>query len=94
MCIVLKTVETVSNATLQPVECLCSYDVTADFTSVPVDLASKIIEDLLEQDTLLHDRTVLSVQNIIEASGFCLHNTYFLFQNKFYGQVEGPLLVP
>ena len=37
----------------------------------------------------LNDRTVLSVQNIIELLGFCLHNTYFSFQNKFYEQVEG-----
>ena len=34
-------------------------------------------------------RTVLLVQNIIELLGFCLHNTYFSFQNKFYMQVEG-----
>ena len=37
----------------------------------------------------LNDRTVLSVQNIIELFGFCLHNTYFSFENKFYEQVEG-----
>ena len=35
-----------------------------------------------------NDRTVLSVQNITELLGFCLHNTYFSFQNKFYEQVE------
>ena len=33
--------------------------------------------------------SVLSVQNIIELLGFCLHNSYFSFQNKFYKQVEG-----
>ena len=32
---------------------------------------------------------VLSVQNIIELLGFCLHNTYFSFQNKFYEHIEG-----
>ena len=59
------------------------------FTSVPIDPALNIIQDLLEQDDTLTDRTVLSVQNIIEILGFCLHNTYFSFQNKFYEQVEG-----
>ena len=44
---------------------------------------------LLEQDTLLHDRTVLSVQNIIQLLGFYLHNTYFSFQGQFYEEVEG-----
>ena len=43
----------------------------------------------MENDEKLNDRTVLSVQNIIELLRFCLHNTYFSFQNKFYEQVEG-----
>ena len=79
----------VSKVALQPGECLCSYDVTALFTSVPVDPALDIIKNLLEQDTTLCNRTVLSVQNIIELLGFYLHTTYFSFQNKFYEQVEG-----
>ena len=74
--------------TLLPGECLCSYNVPALFTSVPIDPALMIIKDLLEQDDTLWDRTVLSVQNIIELLGFCLHNTFFSFQNKFYEQVE------
>ena len=73
-------VDRVSKITLQPGECLCSYDITALFTSVPVDPALNIIQGLLEQNTSLCDRTVLSVQNIIELLGFCLHNTYFSFQ--------------
>ena len=75
--------------TLQVGECLSSYDVTSLFTSVSIDPAINIIKDLLEKDEKLNDRTVLSVQNIIELLGFCLHNTYFSFQNKFYEQVEG-----
>ena len=75
--------------TLQLGECLSSYDVTSLFTSVPIDPALNVIKDLLEKDEKLNDRTVLSVQDIIELLGFCLHNTYFSFQNKFYEQVEG-----
>ena len=70
-------------------ECLTSYDVTSLFTSVPIDPALNIINDLWENDEKLNDRTVLSIQNIIELLGFCLYNTYFSFQNKFYEQVEG-----
>ena len=70
-------------------ECLTSYDVTSLFTSVPIDPALDIMKDLLEKDEKLNDRTVLLVQNILELLGFCLHNTYFSFQNKFYEQVEG-----
>ena len=75
--------------TLQAGECMSSYDVTSLFTSVPIDPALDIIKDLWEKDEKLNDRTVLSVQNIIELSGFCLHNTYFSFQTRFYEQVEG-----
>ena len=79
----------ISKATLQKGECLYFYDVTALFTSVPVDPALNIIKDLLEQDTSLCNRTVLSVQSIIESLVFCQHNTYISFPNKFYEQVEG-----
>ena len=74
--------------TLQMGECLSSYDVTSLFTSVPIDPALNIIRDLLEKDEKLNDRAVLLVQNITELLGFCLHNTYFSFQNKFYEQIE------
>ena len=54
-----------------------------------IDPALNIIKDLLEQDDTLCNRIVLSVQNIIELLGFCLHNTYFSFKNKFFEQVKG-----
>ena len=50
------------------------------FTSVPINPALNIIKDVLEKDEKLKDRTVLSVQNITELLGFCLHNTYFFFK--------------
>ena len=61
---------------------------SALFTPGPIDPALNIIRDLLEKDEKLKDRKVLSVQNIIGLLGFCLHNTCFSFQNKFYAQVE------
>ena len=78
-----------SKVILLPGECLCSYDVVELFTYVLIDPALNILKELLEQDTTLWDRTVLSVKNIIELLGFCLHNTNFSFQNTFYEQVEG-----
>ena len=82
-------VSKVWEVTLLPGECLSSYDVTALFTSVLIDPALNIIRDLLEKDETLSNRCVLPVQSIIELLGFCLHNTCFSFQNKFYEQVEG-----
>ena len=65
------------------------YDVSALFTSVPIDPALNIIKDLLDKDTTLKERTVMEVGNIILLLEFCLKNTYFSFQGLFYDQVEG-----
>ena len=74
---------------LEPGECLSSYDVSALFTSVPIDPALNIIKDLLDKDTTLKERTVMEVGDIILLLEFCLKNTYFSFQGLFYEQVEG-----
>ena len=82
-------VEQARQIKLEPGECLSSYDVSALFTSVPIDLALNIIKDLLDKDTTLKERTVMEVGNIILLLEFCLKNTYFSFQGQFYEQVEG-----
>ena len=82
-------VEQVKHITLAPGECQISYDMSALFTSVPVDLALRVIKDLLEKDPTLKDRTVLPVEDIILLLEFCLKNMYFSFQDQFYEQVEG-----
>ena len=45
-------VNKVSKVTLILGECLCSYDVSALLTSVPIDSVLGIIREVLEQDTL------------------------------------------
>ena len=80
--------EQAKHVTLAPGECISSYDVSALFTSVPVDPALNIIKDLLEKDHTLKERTVMEVSDIILLLEFCLKNT-FSFQDQFYEQVEG-----
>ena len=82
-------VEQVKHITLAPGECLSSYDVSALFTSVPIDPALKIIKDLLANDPTLKDRTVIGIDDILLLLEFCLKNTYFSFQGQFFEQVEG-----
>ena len=82
-------VEQARHIKLEPGECLSSYDVSALFTSVPIDPALNIIKDLLDKDTILKERTVMDVGDIILLLEFCLKNTYFSFQGQFYEQVEG-----
>ena len=71
-----------------PGECLSSYEVTTLFISVPVDPALGIIKDLLEKDSPLKERTVLSVKDIILLLEFCLKNTYFFVQGQFCEQAN------
>ena len=82
-------VEQVRHITLVPGECLSSYDVSALFTSVPIDPALNIIKDLLEKDPTLKDRIVMGVNDIILLLEFCLKNTCFSFQDQFFEQVKG-----
>ena len=86
--------EQVKHITLAPGECLSSYDVSALFTSVPVDQALNSIKDLLEKDHTLKERTVMAVSDIILLLEFCLKNTYFSFKYQFYEQVEGAAMGP
>ena len=82
-------VKQANKVTFLPGECLSLCDVTALFTSVPVDPALGIIKDILEKDNTLKERTVLWVKDIILLLEFCLKITYFSFQYQFYEQVEG-----
>ena len=82
-------VEQAKHFKLEAGECLSSYDVSALFTSVPIDPALKVIKDLLVKDNTLKERTVMDVEDIILLLEVCLKNTYFSFQGQFYEQVEG-----
>ena len=51
---------------IEPDEELWSYDVSALFTSVPVDKALNVIRETLEEDWTLSDRTPLAPGDIIQ----------------------------
>ena len=53
-----------SKFTLGPNECLVSYDVTALFTSVPVEECLSIVKDLLLADDTLESRTEFNSQQV------------------------------
>ena len=74
---------------LEEGECIISYDVSALFTSITVQSAIEATKKKLEQDTELHQRTSMSINNILELLEFFLCNTYFLFQGQFYKQTLG-----
>ena len=74
--------EYVKNLKVGPNEELRSYDVSALFTSVPVDKAMDIISRKLEDESL-SNRTPLSPNDIIILLEKCLNCTYFLHKGIF-----------
>ena len=72
-------IEQIKQVTLQADETITSYDVSALFTSVPIETAINIIQRRLEQDQELHSRTNMKVERITSLLEFCLKTTYFQF---------------
>ena len=81
--------ENIKDIKLQPDECMMSFDVSALFTSIPIDPAVDTIRKQLEEDQDLKNRTSMTVDHIISLLEFCLKNTYFSFQGRNCEQTEG-----
>ena len=82
-------IQQINGIHLNPGQCMMSYDVKALFTSLPTKPATNIIKKLLEQDHELQHRTPMTVESIICLLEFCLNSTYFMFQGKYFEQLEG-----
>ena len=82
-------VEQIKDVRLKQGECIISYDVTALFTSVPINPVLEFIRHRLANDHQLHNRTTMSVSHIISLLEFCLNSTSFVYQGQFYQQIEG-----
>ena len=77
------------NRRVEEDEILISYDVSALFTSVPVQKAITIIHDKLLTDDTLHERTSLSPTHLTKLLEICLKCTYFPYDEAFYAQIHG-----
>ena len=82
-------VEQIKEIKLKQGECIISYDVTALFTSVPIQPDINIIQQRLANDTELHKRTSMTINHITTLLEFCLKSTSFVFQGQYYQQMEG-----
>ena len=74
---------------LQQDESISSYDVKALFTSVPIQPVLNSMKNKLENDKDLKQRTSMTVGHITSLLEYCLKSTYFVFQGKYYEQLEG-----
>jgi len=70
-------------------ECLVSFDVVSLFTSILIPEVLVIISDLLFSDNLLHERTKLTVNDVLSSLELSLHSTIFAFNNTLYRQIFG-----
>ena len=82
-------VEQIKDVRLKQGKCIISYDVKAQFTSVPIKPVLNIIKLRLAHDHDLHKRTTMSTSHIINLLEFCLSSTSFVYQGQFYQQLEG-----
>ena len=80
--------DSIKDIKIKPEECIMSYDVSALFTSIPIEPAINIIEKHLKEGKDLHSRTNMKIQHIISLLRFSLNNSYFSFQGRFYQQTE------
>ena len=66
---------------LEPDEIMISFDVVSLFTSIPIDTAKRITNELLTHDESWQTRTKLDKHDIFELLDLCL-STEFSFQNS------------
>ncbi len=86
------SVDLVTNLTsirLREDESIISFDVNALFTSVPVEESLTLIQESLEADPTLSERTTLSPQQVSDLLKMCLSTTYFKYDGEYNPQIEG-----
>ena len=66
-----------------------SHDVVSLFTNTPITKTLDIVREYLEKDTTLKQRTLLSVEDVMELLEFVLTTTYFSFRGDIYKQKFG-----
>ena len=66
-----------------------SFDVSALFTSIPIDFALRAVKNKLSSDTSWHPLTELTLEQILTLLEFCLNTTYFVYQGTYYKQKFG-----
>ena len=74
---------------LKKQELMVSFDVSSLFTKIPVDEALTIIQERLNADETLPERTNLSVESLMHLLKICLKTTYFVYDGNYYQQNEG-----
>nr|VZI04186.1 unnamed protein product [Spirometra erinaceieuropaei] len=83
----LHFLERLRGVKIAPKEIMVSFDVVSLFTSIPKELATRVISDLLERRYDEEERP-LKRKHIMELLDYCL-STYFTFNGQVYEQIQG-----
>ena len=68
---------------------MVSFDVSALFTSIPIDYAIRAVGSKLREDHSWQDLTELSLEQVLTLLELCLNTTYFSYKGKFFKQKFG-----
>ncbi|KER23356.1 hypothetical protein T265_08731 [Opisthorchis viverrini] len=79
----------VAGLQMEPDEVLASFDVNSMYTNVPRADAVEVARRLLLADTMLKERTQLSVDEIVEGIKVCLNLSHFVSDSVVYTQEQG-----
>jgi hypothetical protein len=82
-------IEQISDIHLEPDEDLVSFDVVSLYSSIPYDLALSVCKEYIQKTPDFEDKLKMSLAHFIELLDFCLRNTYFVYENRFYLQIKG-----
>ena len=79
----------IADINIQNDETMVSFDMVSLFTAIPVHKACNYIRRKLEDDSSLHSRTKLDIDDIIWLLNFVLSNNYFVYNHSTYKQIHG-----
>ena len=82
-------VDKVKDLEVPPGRKMVSFDVSALFTSIPVDFALQAIQKKMEKDNSWTALTELNLEQVVALLKLCLTTTYFVFHGQFYKQKFG-----
>ena len=82
-------IEQVSGLPIDDNEIMVSFDVSALYTSLPIDRVLEVVRNKLESDDTLSERSALAAPAIVTLLEYCLRSTYFTFRGKFYHLTDG-----
>ena len=77
------------NTAIDDDENMLSFDVVSLLIAIPVDRACERIQNKLNKDNTLGQRSKLSIDNIIKLLRFTLSNSYCTYNNETYKQIHG-----